>query len=519
MWDRPLVVQSDRTLLLEVAHPLAEQARTGIAQFAELLKSPDYIHTYQMSSLSLWNACALGWTSERVAATLQAVSRYAIPAVIEQFIEQEMGKYGKLVMKRSGKSGLVLEGDGKALAELRYLPGLMDLVARSANGSYTASRELRGEIKRLLVRQGFPVLDMIGYDQTPLLLPQEQTNQAIRYALRPEVQLRDYQEEAVQSILSLVSRPDDLSGVILLPCGSGKTLVGLAIMGGLNTKTLIITPNLVALRQWKREAAARLNLPSDLFGEYSSTVKEIKPVTFTTYQMLCYQKNDRFSHFERLNREEWGLLLYDEVQLLPAPMFRLCAAVQGIRRVGLTATLVREDGAETDVFSLIGPKRFEVPWRMIEQTGYLAKVRTIEISVSMEPEDRLRYLTSSNRMKYRVAAENRRKLNLVRELVQQHVNERILIIGNYLNQLKEISRELGAPLLTGQTPDSSRDELYDQFRGGEIHCLVVSRVANVAVDLPDAQVAIQVSGQFGSRQEEAQRLGRILRPNQNGRES
>jgi DNA excision repair protein ERCC-3 len=293
--------------------------------------------------------------------------------------------------------------------------------------------------------------------------------------------------------------------------------VGAAAMAHAKATTLILVTNTVAARQWRDELLRRTTLNEDEIGEYSGAKKEIRPVTIATYQVMTKKKNGVYAHLDLFDTHDWGLIIYDEVHLLPAPIFRFTADIQSRRRLGLTATLVREDGMEGEVFSLIGPKRFDVPWKEIESQGYIAPAECIEVRVNLSESERLLYATAEPEEKYRYCSTTKTKSEVVQELVAYHANEQILVIGQYITQLDELSETLGVPLIKGDTPVKERERLFAAFRTGEITCLVVSKVANFSIDLPDATIAIQVSGAFGSRQEEAQRLGRILRPKADGR--
>ena len=506
--QKPLIVQSDGTLLVEAAHPDYPLLREQLLGFAELLKSPDHFHTYRLSRISLWNAAANGRTPEEVLTTLHAFSRYALPLHLQQLVLNEMNKYGSLVLEQ-GDGCLVLRGERELLDDLRHLPELKEHLHGRKRTVMEVKEQSRGVVKRLLAKHGYPVRDLVGYiEGEPLpfrLLGKTRSGQALL--------LRPYQQEAVEAFAT------DGSGVVVLPCGAGKTVVGIAAMVRSQSWTLVLTPNIVAARQWMRELLDKTDLDPELVGEYSAEKKQVKPVTITTYQMLTYRNGGRFPHFERLNGEPWGLIVYDEVHLLPAPIFRLTADVQSTRRLGLTATLVREDGAESDVFSMIGPKKYDVPWKEMEANGFIAPTSCYEVAVSMPNDSRIRYISASPRDKYRIAGENPRKFEVIGKLLARHEGDRVLIIGQYLDQLEEVGRLTGAPVLTGRTPMAEREELFERFRRGDLRVLVVSKVANVAIDLPDANVAIQISGAFGSRQEEAQRIGRLLRPKSDGSSS
>ena len=508
----PLIVQSDRSILLEVAHPEAEAAREGLASFAELVKSPEHLHTYRVTALSLWNASASGLTAEAVRALLGRYSRYPVPQVVTVFITEQMGRFGRLVLVEE-RGDLYIEADQPTL--------MTDLLNRSALASYLGARVsavraavdplYRGVLKQALAKAGWPLDDRAGF----------QPGAALPMALRPldtlgqPFGLRPYQEAAVQAFWG-GGRASAGSGVIVLPCGAGKTMVGLGVMSQAETHTLILTTSVAALHQWRRELLTRTTLTADQIGEYSSAAKQVAPVTLTTYQMLSHRQKGTYPHFPVMDRGSFGLIIYDEVHLLPAPIFRLTASLQTRRRLGLTATLVREDNHAEDVFSLIGPKRFDMPWRELEGQGWIAPALCHEIRVDMPATARDVYAAAEDREQVRVAAENPAKLAVVDQLVEQHRNDLVLVIGQYLTQLEQLAEHLAAPLITGKTPPARREELYEAFRRGQLRRLVVSKVANFAIDLPDANVAVQVSGTFGSRQEEAQRLGRILRPKSNG---
>lgn len=520
--DNPLIVQSDRSVLLEVNNPQYEQARDCLARFAELVKSPEFIHTYQITPLSLWNAAAAG---ERVTTILDALQHYAkfdLPANLVADISDYMSRYGRLRLVRDTAGALVLHSDDPALAaevwhnkQCRPL-----LLAQRDERTLVVDPGARGHLKQALVQLGFPAEDLAGYvEGTPLPMDVRTTMPGRSF------DLRDYQRKAVDVFYDAGSSRGG-SGVIVLPCGAGKTVVGLGVMAQIQNQTLILCPNTVAVRQWIRELCDKTTLLPDQIGEYTGEKKEIRPVTITTYQILTYRptRSDdvtgaetEFAHFHLFNERNWGLIIYDEVHLLPAPVFRITAEIQARRRLGLTATLVREDGRETDVFSLIGPKKYDVPWRDLEQQGWIAEAHCAEIRMPLPPERRMEYaLAGDSRLQYRIAAENPVKLQVLAVLLTRHRDDNVLVIGQYLDQLRQIAEQTGAPLITGKTPTAERERLYAAFKRGDIRLLIVSKVANFAIDLPDANVAIQVSGTYGSRQEEAQRLGRILRPKQDG---
>lgn len=509
--DNPIIVQSDRTILLETANEKFEEARDLLSQFAELLKSPEHMHTYRISPLSLWNAASLGLGPDEVKASLEALSKYPLPSNILVDIGDFMSRYGRLKLIADGDDYFIVTEDETLLEEVvrhRYVEPHLDGIPHQ--GRVKIKKDERGFIKHGLIRVGYPVEDLAGYT------PGEPLDLSLRDVTQEgsDFALREYQRDAVGAFWAGGSDRGG-SGTIVLPCGAGKTIVGLGAMDVTQTHTLILTTNTTALRQWRDEILDKTDLTPEQIGEYSGASKEIKPVTITTYQILTYRKSkkDDFKHFHVFNDADWGLIIYDEVHLLPAPVFRAVANLQSRRRLGLTATLVREDGKEEEVFSLIGPKKFDVPWRVLEKQGFIATATCTEIRVPFEDEElRLQYATAEPRQKFKLAATNPAKLDVIESLLANHTEDQTLVIGQYLDQLGDISEATGAPIITGQTPQSKREVLYEKFRTREIPVLVVSKVANFAVDLPDANVAIQVSGTFGSRQEEAQRLGRILRP-------
>jgi DNA excision repair protein ERCC-3 len=512
--QNPLIVQSDRSVLLEADHPQYEDARDVLARFAELEKSPEHIHTYRISPLSLWNAAASGLDAETILDMLNRLSKYEVPQNISREITEFITRYGQIrLIKRDDK--LILETDDPVLmAEVSGLPSVNKFLIGKIDGrSVFVGDRFRGHIKQALIKVGFPVEDLAGYvTGTPLAFQlRESTQDGLPFSLR------DYQSDSVRAF-HMNGALRGGNGVIVLPCGAGKTVVAIGAMAALQCQTLILSANTVALRQWRDELLDKTTLTSDDIGEYSGVVKEIKPVTLATYQILTYRKSktDEFKHFDLFNREGWGLIIYDEVHLLPAPVFRFTSEIQARRRLGLTATLIREDGRESDVFSLIGPKRYDMPWKLLERQGWIAEAYCREIRIDLPEERRMPYAVANRREKFRIASENDRKADMIRLLLAQHPTDQILIIGQYLKQIKEVAAIFNLPIITGSTPLQTRIELYAKFRSGEIKRLVVSKVANFAIDLPDANVAIQISGTFGSRQEEAQRLGRILRPKVDG---
>lgn len=512
--SNPAIVQSDRSILLEVDNPSFAAARNAFSRFAELEKSPEHIHTYRLSPLSLWNAASLGLTGDEVLRDLALHSKYDIPQNIRFEVIEQMSRYGKIrLVSRDGV--LLLESTDRHIVteiwnndQIRpYIDELLD------DFTLVITPRSRGFVKQALIKIGYPVEDIAGYTPgKPLAIAlRESTREGRPFGLR------DYQRDAAEAFHAGGSERGG-SGVVVLPCGSGKTIIGIGVMAKCQAMTLILTTNITALRQWKQELLDKTSLTEEEIGEYSGEVKDIKPVTIATYHILTYRKSkmSAFPHFGLFNREDWGLIIYDEVHLLPAPVFRYTADIQAKRRLGLTATLVREDNRETDVFSLIGPKKYDVPWRDLERKGWIAEASCTEIRVSLPPETRVEYAMAGLRKKYRIASENPMKTGVVERLIERHRDDLVLVIGQYLTQLERLAREFNAPIITGKVTNEEREVLYNAFRRGEITLLVVSKVANFAVDLPDANVAIQVSGTFGSRQEEAQRLGRILRPKKNG---
>ncbi|MFW5968739.1 MAG: DNA repair helicase XPB [Persicimonas sp.] len=513
--SNPLIVQSDRTVLLETDNDQFEEARDALAIFAEIVKSPEHIHTYRITPLSLWNASALGYTPEQVKEELTRYSKYEVPDNLLFDIDDFMSRYGRIKLIAEDGEHYLVSGDETLLEEVSHQKRVQPFIDGPVrNGRVKVTKDQRGFVKHALIQVGYPVEDLAGYvEGDPLDISlRDVTEQG------EEFELRDYQKEAVDAFWAGGTERGG-SGAIVLPCGAGKTIVALGAMDVVEEHTLVLTTNVTALRQWRDEILDKTDLDPELIGEYSGEVKEIKPVTLTTYQILTYRKtrDSEFKHFDLFNEANWGLIIYDEVHLLPAPVFRAVANLQSRRRLGLTATLVREDGKEDEVFSLIGPKKYDVPWRVLEKQGFIATAECAELRVPFEDDDlRLEYALAEPREKYKLAATNPAKLEVIEELLERHEGDQTLVIGQYLDQLDQIQALTGAPIITGRTPQSERDVLYAKFRKGEVPVLVVSKVANFAVDLPDANVAIQVSGTFGSRQEEAQRLGRILRPKEDG---
>ncbi len=504
MTDGPLIVQSDKTLLLEVDHADAEACRRAIAPFAELERSPEHVHTYRLTPLGLWNARAAGHDAEQVVDTLLQYSRYSVPHSLLVDVAETMARYGRLRLEKHPVHGLVLSTtDRPVLEEVLRSKKIAPLLGARIDGDTVAVHPSeRGHLKQVLLKVGWPAEDFAGYvdgEAHQIDLVQDGWT------------LRNYQRDAVTGFWH------GGSGVVVLPCGAGKTLVGAAAMAEAKATTLILVTNTVSAHQWRTELLKRTTLTEAEIGEYSGQRKEIRPVTIATYQVLTTKRKGVYAHMELFDSRDWGLIVYDEVHLLPAPIFRLTADLQSRRRLGLTATLIREDGREGDVFSLIGPKRYDAPWKDIEAQGYIAPADCVEVRVTLTDTERLLTATAEPEERYKLAATARSKSRVVEALVRQHAGEQILVIGQYLDQLDSLGEMLGAPVIKGETTVKERERLYDAFRTGEISTLVVSKVANFSIDLPEAAVAIQVSGTFGSRQEEAQRLGRVLRPKADGR--
>ncbi|MGY2876013.1 DNA excision repair protein ERCC-3 [Marmoricola sp. URHA0025 HA25] len=505
----PLIVQSDKTVLLEVDHPQAEEARRAIAPFAELERSPEHIHTYRLTPLGLWNARAAGHDAEQVVDTLLSYSRYAVPHGLLVDVAETMARYGRLRLEKDPAHGLVLASSDHAVFEevvrSKKVAGMLGErieAVPGSEGTVAVHPSERGNLKQALLKLGWPAEDYAGYVD----------GEAHEISLVEDGwSLRDYQKQAADSFWH------GGSGVVVLPCGAGKTIVGAAAMAHAKATTLILVTNTVSARQWKAELLKRTNLTEDEIGEYSGARKEVRPVTIATYQVLTTRRKGAYTHLELLDARDWGLVVYDEVHLLPAPIFRMTADLQARRRIGLTATLIREDGREGDVFSLIGPKRFDAPWKDIESQGWIAPADCVEVRVTLPDGERLAYATAEPEERYRLASSTFAKTRVAEQLVRKHQGEPTLVIGQYLDQLDELGEHLGAPVIKGESSVKEREQLFAAFREGEIDLLVVSKVANFSVDLPEAAVAIQVSGSFGSRQEEAQRLGRLLRPKRDGR--
>ena len=499
----PLIVQSDKTALLEIDHPDAINARHDLSIFAELERAPEHIHTYRITKLGLWNARAAGHDSQFVIDVLEKYSKYPIPPAVTKDIADLMSRYGKLHIQRDDENRLLLLSDDKAvLAEVGRQKKIKELMTEPVVGGFVLAEWARGAVKQELLKIGWPAEDLAGYAKgEPMAIELDTENWS----------LRDYQTQAVNRFNELGS------GVVVLPCGAGKTLVGAAAMAEIKTNTLILVTNSVSARQWREELVNRTTLTEDQIAEYSGSSKDLAEVTIATYQILTTKRGGQYRHLELLNARDWGLIVYDEVHLLPAPIFKMTAELQAKRRLGLTATLVREDGREGDVFSLIGPKRFDALWKDIEAEGYIAPANCYEVRIPLTDEKRMEYAIAQQEERFRIASTIDEKIALTKQILKNHPGEPALIIGQYLDQIEQFSKTLDIPKLTGETPVDERERLYKAFREGTIPALVVSRVANFSVDLPEASVAIQVSGSFGSRQEEAQRLGRVMRPKADGR--
>lgn len=515
--DNPLIIQSDRTVLLDIHSPLANEAREHLAPFADLVKSPEHVHTYRLTPLSVWNACAAGLSGRQMVDTLKEFAKYPPPEVIVTDIKDLADRYGCVVLERQD-SHLTLSVRDPAAAELlareegvsRYLSKRLDSLHFAVEPAH------RGVLKQALVEVGYPAEDRAGFvEGEPMNLGLSSTARSGAAFV-----LRDYQQGAIESFYRSGTAYGG-SGVICLPCGAGKTIVGLGVMEKVGQTTLILTTSLTSVKQWRREILDKTGIPEHMIAEYTGQKKDIGPITLTTYQVLTWRPSVTvdFPHFGLFHARPWGLIIYDEVHLLPAPVFRVTAELQARRRLGMTATLIREDGREGDVFALIGPKRYDVPWRELEEQRWIATAVCTEIRLPMSDELRMQYALAPKRNRFRVAAENPLKVPLVQQIVNDHPSARVLIIGEYLDQLQGLADVLGYPLVTGKTAAPLREDLYQRFRTGEVGRLILSRVGNFALDLPDADVLIQVSGIFGSRQEEAQRLGRILRPKSDGRQA
>lgn len=515
-YDGPLIIQSDLTVLLDESSPAARQAREKLALFTDAVKRAGSIHTYRITALSLWNAAAAGINANEIVEWLSRYGRFELPFQAEAMVRKLIGRYGRLQLTvHSGK--LLLQGDAPLMEELSDQPSISGWIKdRLQPNEWELETNCRGSFKQELTRLGYPVIDLAGYH----------TGEALSVHIRDitvsnrKFKLRDYQQSAVEQFYK-EGTVQGGSGVVVLPCGAGKTIVGIATLARLSRATLILTSNATSVKQWKEELLDKTSLTGEEVGEYCGSLRQVRPVTIATYNILTHRKSKTapFSHMKLFSERDWGLIIYDEVHLLPAPVFRMTADIQATRRLGLTATLVREDGCAEDVYSLIGPKQFDMQWKTAEAGAHIASVSCTEIRVPLHKAKAGQYRDAGARSKLRIAAENPGKIPIVQQLLQVHAGKPTLIIGQYLNQLHEIAITLEAPLLTGEVPQQEREQLYDRFKAGAISVLIVSKVANFAVDLPDAAVAIQLSGSFGSRQEEAQRIGRLLRPKEGNNEA
>ncbi len=515
--EKSLIVQSDGTLLLEVHHPTAQRLRHELAAFAHLEKSPEYFHEYRITPISLWNAAQSGWSQQRIIDLLEDNARYPVPKALIEIIEKALANFGRFELVRDEDTGSLRlrprDVSDDHLSLLANRPSLAKiLVTPGEENDFIIDPAHRGALKVAMIRSGFPIADRAGFKTGASV--------GVEFDEASGFELRNYQVESVDSFFSDQGGGGG-SGVVVLPCGAGKTMVGIGLIEKLRCQTLILAPNITSVRQWRKEIIRWTNLGEDDVAEYSGARKDIAPITVATYQITAHRKSktDEFTHLDLFSNNDWGLIIYDEVHMLPAPVFRFTAEIQARRRLGLTATLVREDGREDEVFTLIGPRIYDMPWRDLEREGFIAKVRCVEVRLDLPEEERDTYLAADRRHRFRISSENPMKLNRLHTILARHKGDRILVIGQYLRQLRAVARSIGAPLITGHTPQDERERLYAAFRAGEVPVLIVSKVGNFAVDLPDASVAVQISGTYGSRQEEAQRLGRVLRPKSDGREA
>ena len=505
--EKPLIVQGDGSLLLEVHNPYFDNARADIRIYAELEKSPEHIHSYRLTHLSLWNAAGTGWTADKIIESLNKWSRYPVPANTIYQIEESLSRWGLIKLLPSDQSPTLLKieiSNEHVYRQIEAKRSLNKLIEPSEGGFILRLFD-RGTVKSELMDMGFPVMDMVPLKKGGKI--------DINLRPSPKFKIREYQKDAIKAFLGQ-GEPGTGFGTIVMPCGSGKTIVGLSIMARLSVQTLILTTNIAAVHQWQDELLQKTTLEPEQIAEYTGTTKGLAPVTIATYQVIVWSPDKRksFPNFDLFHKNPWGLIIYDEVHLLPASVFRVTAEIQAIKRLGLTATLIREDGLQNQVFCLVGPKRYDIPWKKLEEEGWIASAECREIRLDLPREKHLAYAMASQRNKIRIAAENPLKIAITEKLIFENPDDQILVIGQYISQLKSVSSRLKAPIITGQTPNKNREELYERFRNREHRILVVSKVANFAIDLPEASMAVQLSGAFGSRQEEAQRLGRILRP-------
>lgn len=514
--EYPLIIQSDFSLLLEVQNDYFEEVRNSISKFAELVKSPEYIHTYKISSLSLWNAAATGLKLEDILKNLDDYSKYEVPQNVIEEIKIIYKRFGLVEihkLKGDDNNLVLFIKDANVEKEIISIPKLKKfLVKKIDDRRYKISLFSRGDLKVSFFDYNIPVYDIAGYKEGKKL----EIDLRKKTLAGKDLKIREYQKMASDAFYHSGTEYGG-HGTVVLPCGSGKTIVGLDVMSKVRSYTLILTTSVAAVHQWINEILDKTYLTKDEVGEYTGDKKEIKPITICTYQILVYRrsKEDAFHHFEVFQAYDWGLIIYDEVHLLPAPVFKVTSGIQSKRRLGLTATLVREDNKEKDVFCLIGPKKYDTPWKVLEKQGWIAEAKCFEIKLPLEENVLMEYLISDQKAKFNIAARNSLKLEALKNILFKHKGQLILVIGHFIKQIEKAAEMLKAPLITGKTPNSEREVLYNKFKNREVDILVVSKVANFSIDLPDASVLIQLSGTYGSRQEEAQRLGRILRPKHN----
>lgn len=512
--EKPIILQGDGSLLLEVDSDNFEEVRTFLLNFAELVKSPEHIHTYRITNVSLWNAASFHFTSEDIIKFLEKYSQFTLPKNITHHIKDTIEKYGKIKIVKEDERYYLDSEDKNIIAEILHYKNMTQyILCEVSENRLEIDGKYRGHIKLSLIYFGYPVEDLAGYkegDPFPFLLRKNMLSNGKPFDLR-------YYQKACVDVFYAGGGAYGGAGVICLPCGAGKTVVGIGVMDKIKTHTLIITTGVTACRQWRNEIIDKTDIPADMIAEYNGEKKSIKPITIATYKILTYRKNKKlpFVHFELFFKQNWGLIIYDEVHLLPAPIIRVTSEIQSMRRLGLTATLIREDHLEKDVFCLIGPKKYDMPWRELENKNFISKAYCYDVRIPLDSTHREEYVMVSDRLKFRIASENIYKFKVVERLLKILQGKNILIIGQYINQLEELQKLTGFTIITGKTPQTERDTIYEKFKKGEIKTLIVSKVANFAVDLPDANALIQISGTFGSRQEEAQRLGRVLRPKEN----
>ena len=512
--SNPLIVQGDGSILLETNHPKYEETREFLALFAELEASPDQLHKYSITPVSLWNAASSGNKAAAIIEQLRGYSKFDVPQEVQNQINETITRYGLVKItphptEPYAKFRLKFANSYiNRIFEKNHR--LREYMLEDENKNWAIAGGHRGVFKQRALNEGWPVEDIGGFldgDQMTIDLRERMLKNQKAFAPR------SYQWEAVNTWYQ-EGHPSGGCGVVVLACGAGKTIVGLTAMSLVKRKTLILATNQASVNQWIAEILDKTTISPDDIGGYTGETKEIRPVTVATYQIITYRrsKDADFEHLHLFDDEDWGLVIYDEVHLLPAPVFGVTASLQGRRRLGLTATLIREDGREGDVFSLVGPKRYDLPWQQLQEQGHIATISCHELRVPMKGKPAQQYQAATKKDQFYIASTNPEKVNVIKHLLKEHNDDNVLIIGTYVDQLNRISQIIKAPLITGKTPNKKRDELFEQFRSGKIKVLVVSKVANFSIDLPDANIGIQVSGSFGSRQEEAQRLGRILRP-------